>query len=391
MLRPQTHLFNLESDVTYLNCAYMSPLARPVVEAGTAGLLLKERPYRFTTDRFFQPVRDLRASFARLINCPDPHRIALVPAVSYGMAVVARNLEVRAGQNIVVVHEQFPSNYYPWERFVRSHGTEIRTVRPGETLATRGSDWNERLLAAIDADTALVAVPHVHWADGTRYDLKTLRTRTHEVGALLVVDGTQSVGALPFDVQDLGVDALVCGAYKWLLGPYGSGLAYFGERFDDGIPVEENWINRLDSDNFANLVRYQPRYQPLAQRYNTGETSNFINVPMLNAALDLLHTWTPAGIQAYCEHLLVEPLEALTALGYQIAPAEQRAAHLFGLRLPTGLDLDALRQRLVTEKISVSVRGNAVRISPHVYNTATDMERLVAVLRSMVVADGNRR
>ena len=384
MLQPQTDRFNLESDVTYLNCAYMSPLARPVVEAGMTGMLQKERPYRFTVESFFQPVRDLRASFARLINCPNPHRIALVPAVSYGMAVVARNLDLQRGQNIIVVDEQFPSNYYPWERIARERDAEIRTVRHGDALATRGADWNDRLLDAIDVDTALVAIPHVHWADGTLYDLKAIRARTREVGALLVIDGTQSVGALPFDVQELGVDALVCGAYKWLMGPYGSGLAYFGERFDGGVPVEENWINRLDSDNFANLVNYQPRYQPLAQRFNTGETSNFIAVPMMNAALDLLHEWTPAGIQQYCENLIEEPLNRLTELGYQIAPSGQRGAHLFGIRLPESIDLDALRRRFVDEKISVSVRGSAVRVSPHVYNTVADMERLVEVLTAMI-------
>ena len=368
-MKAQTHLFNLEPEVTYLNCAYMSPLAKPVVEAGMRGMMTKERPYSITIDSFFEPVREVRRKFARLVNASDPQRIALVPAVSYGMAVVARNLHLKRGQNIVLVQEQFPSNYYPWERIAREHGVTIRTVKT-----------TEQILESIDPDTALVTLPHVHWADGTRYDLKAIGKRSREVGALLVVDGTQSVGALPFDVEEFGVDALICGAYKWLMGPYGSGFAYFGVRFDGGIPVEENWINRLGSEDFTNLVNYQSEYQPMAQRYNTGETSNFIAIPMLNAALDLLHEWTPARIQEYCENLNRKPLQQLIEKGYKIAPSEERAHHLFGVRLPGRVDLNKLRQKLTEAKISISVRGNALRISPHVYNTPQDYERLLEVL-----------
>ena len=89
-----------------------------------------------------------------------------------------------------------------------------------------------------------------------------LRQRTHEVGAQLVIDGTQSVGALPINVQELQPDALICAGYKWLMGPYSIALAYYGPYFDQGEPLEEGWINRYGSEDFTNLVQYQDRYQP---------------------------------------------------------------------------------------------------------------------------------
>ena len=380
MLSSQAHRFDLGSEITYINCAYMSPLAHSVAEAGRRGVEEKVRPYEITTESFFEPVRQLRGQFARLIGCEEPNRIAVVPAVSYGMATVARNLDIQRGQNLVILEEQFPSNYYAWQRLAEDRGAEIRTVAPPSDGPDRGTAWNTRLLEAIDEQTALVAVAHVHWADGTLYDLVRLRERTSEVGAALVIDGTQSVGALPFDVKEIRPDALICAAYKWLLGGYGSGLAYYGPRFDGGVPIEENWINRLDSHNFSNLVRYQSDYQPLAQRYNTGETSNFIAVAMLNAALELLHEWTPAGIQAYCAGLVCEPIDRLRTQGYEVAPPDQRGAHLFGVRPPAGTDMEALRRRLTDRKISVSVRGTAIRVSPHVYNTADDLHRLIDCL-----------
>lgn len=380
MLQSQSTLFTLDPEVTYVNCAYMSPLARPVAEAGRRAIAEKERPYEITVESFFGPVRRLREKFARLIHCDEPNRIAVIPAVSYGMATVARNLDIRPGQNLILLEEQFPSNYYTWQRLADDTGAEIRTVGAPAAGPDRNREWNTRLLEAIDERTALVAIAHVHWADGTLYDLVKIRERTREVGAALVIDGTQSVGALPFDVREIQPDALICAAYKWLLGGYGSGLAYYGERFDGGTPIEENWINRLDSHDFTNLVRYQPEYQPLAQRYNTGETSNFTAVGMLDAALDLLHEWTPAGIQAYCAELVREPIAALRARGFHVAPDDQRGAHLFGVRPPDDLDVETLRQRLTDRRISVSVRGAAVRISPHVYNTPEDMARLVDCL-----------
>jgi selenocysteine lyase/cysteine desulfurase len=207
------------------------------------------------------------------------------------MATVAHNLNIKRDQHIIVAGEQFPSNYYPWQSLCEETGASIKTVNAPEDFVDRGKRWNEKILDAINSNTRAVAIANFHWADGTRFDLQAIRKRTKEVGALLIVDGTQSVGAVPFDVQKIQPDALVCAGYKWLLGPYSIGLAYYGDYFNNGKPIEECWINRKDSENFAGLVSYQSDYQPGMLRYEVGEHSNFILVPMMIKAIEQLNKW----------------------------------------------------------------------------------------------------
>lgn len=380
MLQNQRHLFQLSEDAIYLNCAYMSPQLKCVEAAGAHALAQKNKPDRIKTSDFFEPLARLKASFAELIHVADPERIAIMPSVSYGIATVARNLPLQAGQRIVVAADQFPSNYYAWERLARERGAELCVVA-APTTGDRTAGWNQALLEAIQPGTALVALGHVHWADGTLFDLKAIRTQATAVGAWLVIDGTQSVGALPFDVQDIQPDALVCAGYKWLMGPYAITLAYFGPALDGGVPLEENWINRLHSDDFRGLVNYQPAYRPAANRYCMGEQSNFLLVPMMEAALSQLLAWGVDQIQAYCKHIGEPTLAALADLGANMAPVHARAHHLVGVRLGEGFDEAKLQQKLNEERILVSVRGNAIRVAPHVYNSSADFERLAYCIR----------
>jgi len=158
------------------------------------------------------------------------------------MATVARNLGIKPGEKIIVAAEQFPSNYFPWQRIAQENSAEVIVVAPPAELVSRGKIWNDRILDAIDSTTRAVAIGNIHWADGTLFKLEEIRKRTRDVGALLIIDGTQSIGALPFDVMQIQPDALICAGYKWLLGPYSIGLAYYGEYFDNKQPIEENWI-----------------------------------------------------------------------------------------------------------------------------------------------------
>ena len=380
MIHCQKHLFNLDADFHYINCAYMSPLMNSVLEAGQVGLLKKAKPYTITPQDFFDDVEILRGLFAKLINAENDKRVAIIPSVSYGMAVVANNLKAEKGQNIVVAEAQFPSNVYPWMALAKEKGLNIKFVPYPSVFEGRGRLWNQHILEAIDKDTCMVALAHTHWANGTKFDLKTIGKRAHDVGALFVLDGTQSVGAMPIDVQDIGADALVCGGYKWLMGPYQLGYAYFNERFEGGKPVEENWISRKDSDNFNALVHYQDDYQPLSMRYDVGERSNFITVPMGIAALQQLLDWGADNIQNYCNSLTKDVIPLWREKGFWIEEDAWRGKHLFGIQLPKGVSTEGLQVVLKEKKISVSVRGEFVRISPNVYNDADDIAALTEVL-----------
>jgi selenocysteine lyase/cysteine desulfurase len=382
-LQCQREQFSFARNVHYLNCAYMGPLSLTVQQAGIAGVVRKADPSRIIASDFYAESDQARALFARLVNAGDPNRIAIIPSASYGIATAARNLGCGAGQNIVVTGEQFPSNVYAWRKLAARTRAQLRTVSP-LSVRQRGSAWNEALMEAIDERTAIVAIPHVHWTDGTRFDLDRVARRARSFGAALVIDATQSVGALPLDVQQVQPDAVICAAYKWLLGPYSLGFAYYGARFDNGEPLEENWIARENSEDFRGLVNYRDEYQPGALRYDVGERSNFALMPMAVAALKQIVEWEPARIQAYCDSLFGEAIEELRAIGFNVEGREWRGAHLFGVRMPPSVNLATLHEDLQRANVAVALRGTALRVSPNVYNDAVDVQALMACLRTSV-------
>ncbi len=212
---------------------------------------------------------------------------------------------------------------------------------------------------------------------------KKLAKDAGKLDAYLIIDGTQSIGALPFDQKKIQADAIICAGYKWLLGPYSIGVAYYGPRFDNGIPIEENWINRYESENFQNLVNYQDNYKPKAARYSVGEQSNFILIPMQLRALEQILEWGVYNIQNYCKELTEKPLGEIQSLGVDLEDAEYRAHHLFGLYLDDHFDLPKLKEILAENKVFVSFRGNAIRVAPHVYNHQKDLEVLVNCFKKL--------
>lgn len=377
MLNCQKDKFNLSEEVSYINCAYMSPNLRAVEQAGINAILQKNQPWKITRPDFFDPIEKLKSTFAKLINCPDSQRIALIPSVSYGIANVVKNIAATAENNIILVGEGFPSNYYSWKKLAHRTGAKIKIIAAPNSGSSKGEIWNQNILDAIDENTAVVAMGNIHWADGTIFDLKKIRDKTTANNSLLIVDGTQSVGAYPIDIQGVKLDALICASYKWLLGPYTYGVGYFGEKFDLGEPIEENWINRLDSHQFENLVNYQPKYKPKANRYSMGEQSNFIGVPMLQKSLEQILDWGVENIQSYCKSISQKPIESLLEMGCLMEDESYRTAHLFGVRLSPNMNMEKLKTNFEKNNVKISQRGNAIRIAPHVYNTSEDFEKLV--------------
>ena len=226
--------FSIPPEQHYLNCAYMGPLPVATEEAMIEGVRRKRSPSQIVPRHFFEDAERVRGLFGALVG-GSPERVAIVPSASYGVAFAAKNLPVAKGQTIVLTGEQFPGNVYSWRRVAAEVGARVVTVDApsGEDRARR---WNARLLEAIDGNTAVVSLPHVHWTDGTRFDLDAISERTRSIGAGLVIDGTQSVGALPIDVARVQPDLLVSAGYKWLLGPYSIGVAHVGPRLDGGCP-----------------------------------------------------------------------------------------------------------------------------------------------------------
>ncbi|WP_298724332.1 aminotransferase class V-fold PLP-dependent enzyme [uncultured Ferrovibrio sp.] len=376
ILPSQRHLFDIPADVAYLNCAYMSPLSRAAVAAGEAGMRRKARPWEVTPQDFFTDSERVRALFAQIINATADD-IALVPAASYGIAVAAQALPLQAGQSVLTLAEQFPSNVYRWMEKARAANARYVTVpRPAD------DDWTAAVLSHIDRSTAIVALPHCHWTDGGLLDLIAIRKACNAVGAALCIDATQSLGALPFDVAEIDPDFLAVGGYKWLMGPYSFGYLYVARRWQQAVPLEQNWIARKDSENFAGLVDYKSEYQPGARRFDVGERSNFALTPAAIAALQMLLDWGIENIQATLaarNAAIAERAEA--ELGLSSAPAHRRAGHFLGLRFGGEVPVD-LPARLAAKKVYVSVRGRSMRVTPHLYNSDEDVERLFSVMKT---------
>lgn len=376
LLACQRAQFSLPPDLHYLNCAYMSPLSKRVEDAGMAGMRRKRVPAGITPDDFFNGPSRVRTLFAGLLGVEEPQRISIVPSVSYGISTVARNTPLSSGQQVVTLVDQFPSHVYPWRRVCGESGADLRVVDPGESGPDRATRWNTALLEAIDARTAVVAIPNVHWTDGTVFDLEAVGRRARDVGAALVIDGTQSIGAMAFDVGRIQPDAVVCAGYKWLGGPYSIGAAYFGPRYDDGTPLEEGWLPRQGSEDFNRLVDYRDQYRPGAARYDVGEVSNFILIPMFVAALEQLADWGVAQVAPYCRRLTAQLIVDLEQAGFLVTEERWRSGHMFGFRVPEGYDQQELRERLEAVKVSVALRGNAIRVAPYLYNDDGDIEAL---------------
>jgi len=373
----QRHLFDLPDEVAYLNCAYMSPLLKRAAAVGAEAIGRKLQPWRIHAEDFFTESERARTLFAALLGA-DAEAVALVPAASYGLAIAAANLPVASGERILILSEQFPSNVYVWRALAAERGAEVLTVeRPA------GGDWTGAVLARLDERVAIAALPQCHWIDGGLLDLAAIGARCREAGSALVVDATQSLGALPLDLAAVRPDYLVCPGYKWLLGPYSLGYLYVAPQHRDGRPLEHNWIARRGSEDFARLIDYRDDYQGGARRFDVGERSNFALVPVGIVGLEQLLAWGVERIAATLAAKTAAIAERAAALGIGAAPAHLRAGHYLGLRLPGGAPPE-LPERLAEGRVFVSVRGDSLRVTPHLYNHEEDVDRLFEVLRAVL-------
>ena len=369
----QRHLFDIPEGVAYFNTATMGPMTLASVEAGQKGLARKLHPWTIPDTDFFADTERLRPLLAQLIGA-DTDGIAFSPSVSYSIATAAKNLLLSKDQEILVLEDQFPSNVYTWRDLAARTGASLRTVssRGNETLS-------DALLAAIGPQTGLVACAHVRWTDGALMDLAAIGRRCREVGAALVLDLTQSCGALAFDVKEVQPDFVAVAAYKWMLAPYGTGFLYVAPQHRDGQPLEQNWITREGASNFARLIDYTDAYGPGSQRFDMGERSNFALLPAFEAAVRTVLGWGVANVQETLGARNAALADRLAGIGLSCPPAGHRGPHYLCPLLPDSTPPD-LTARLKEDGIFVSRRGDRLRITQHLFTTDTDADHFVVRL-----------
>jgi selenocysteine lyase/cysteine desulfurase len=365
----QRAAFNVPEEIAYFNTASLAPQLHSVRAAGDLALERRGRPWTISSADWFTDVERLRSLFGQIVGA-SADGVALVPATSYGFAIAAGNLPLRAGRRVLVLEDEYPSGIYTWRAAARRSGAEVLTVS-----RESGQSWTDAVLAALDESVDIVSVPNVHWTDGALVELGQIAGRVRELGARLVIDASQSACAMPLDVGELEPDYLVTVGYKWQLGPFGLGYLYVAEEHRQGEPLEQNWIVRAGSEDFARLVDYRDDYQPGARRFDVGGRTKFELTPMAIAALEQILEWGVRRIAATLALRTSEIARRAAGLGLDPVPDEHRGPHLLGVRLPEQAR-DRTLSALADSNCFVAVRGSSLRIAPHLHTTDEDVERL---------------
>jgi len=377
VLECQRHLFDVPDDISYFNCAYNSPLLNEAADAIVQGALSKRHPWQRKPAHFFEDAETFRAMAARALG-GSPDCYAVIPSASYGTSMVARILEERlqGGDEIVVLDEAFPSNYLPWKRLSDETGAQMVVVpTPSD------SDWTRAVLDRITPRTRLLALPNCHWTTGAALDLAVLSDAARSAGATLVLEVTQSLGAMPLDLARVRPDFVVAAGYKWLLCPYGLSLFYADPRWHDARPLEETWLSRSGAEVFEDLVKYSPAYQSGARRFEMGQKSVPSVLPGGVIALRQIGDWGVTNIAETLSALNETIAHALTAAGFTVVPRALRAPHILGATRPGGIP-DSLVQTLASRNIFISRRGASLRFAPHLHVGDTDMQRLLEAIKA---------
>lgn len=354
----------------HFNHAGVSPVSRRVARDVAAFLDDWMRLDAAAQRRWGARVEAVRAAFARLVGA-QPDEIAFVKNTSEGLSLVAAGLDWRAGDNVIGVDGEYPSNVYPWFALARQ-GVETRLAP-----LRRGRVHVEDVARLADTRTRLLTVSFVDWSTGGRTDLAALGTWCRARGILFCVDGIQGVGALPLDVEAAGIDFLAVGGHKWLLAPEGCGCLYVSRRVAGMVrSVLHGWKSVTDADTYL-PYHFDPR--PDAGKFEPGSPS-VLGTVALGAAIDLLLEVGPAAIAERLGALTDLLAAELRARGADIVspwgPDERSGIVVFRL----GDDPHGLCRALNARGAVVRVRGGGIRCAPHFYNDEGDIRRFLALL-----------
>ena len=369
----------LPREKTFLNAAYMTPKPKASIAA------LHETVDRlmcpdFGAEDFFDPPERVRGLLAQLVG-GDAGQFSLTGAVSFGVSTLVWNLRanperiVGARRRVIGVDGQFPSNVQGWRRLEEA-GFEV-------VLVPQGPGATEALLRELDERTALVAVEPLSWTDGQRIELAAVAGAARAAGALTLVDVTQSAGVDAPLSEALPVDVVVGAGYKWLLGPYGTGFMRLTPELAARLePLEASWKNFEGARDFNRLGDYLPGPYSQAARFDHGQSSAFVRLAGWVPALEALLEVGLEEIRAHTERFATAVAEALGEGRYAVSAvgSAQQASHLFRVAPRDAAEFEQQSRRLAGAGIVVSQRAGGWRLSPHVYNGSSDLERLVAAL-----------
>ena len=361
------------SPTVYLNCAYQGPFPRKTVARIQEAVELKCHPDRLEAPEYFDLPERVRARIANLIGA-DASEIALTNSATQGVGIVATGLDLKAGDEVVVSAGNFPSNLFTWLH-LRRRGVKVHVLKP-----PRGFVRPEDAAQALGPRTKVLALDWVSYIHGGRLDLTALGELVHRNGGILVIDGTQGVGALEVKVHDLPVDVLAVAAYKWLLGPYGTGFAYLSPAVRDRLDLQVvNWMSVEGSADFESLPMDDFSLVQGARVFDVPETSNFINLYALEASIEFVESATVRAVTLHCRRLLDRLAGGLERRGFKLSVAAEpeRQSTILGFQTDSRQATANLYEKIRANRVAVSLRQGMIRVSPYLYNTEEDIDRLL--------------
>ena len=374
-LESQRHLFDIPPEVAYFNCAYNSPL---LIEAGKAlveGAMSNCRPWQRKPADFFDDAEKFRKLASRALG-GNSECYAVIPSASYGTSTVARIFEEKLGRGdeIIVLEKAFPSEYLPWQRLSQATDAKLVVVK-----APTDFNWTQAVLDCLTTQTKLVAIPNCHWTNGAQLNLLAISEATHALGACLSLELTQSLGALPLDMDRVSPDFVIAAGYKWLLFPYGLSLFYVDPRWHRERPLEETWLSREGAQVFEKLTNYVASYQSGARRFEMGQKSIPSLLPGGLVALRQLGDWGVSNIADSLEVINDCIAQVLEETGWAPVPKQYRSPHLLGAFSEGDVPKEFV-ERLAGQNVFVSYRENSLRITPHLHVNGHDLSQLFRVL-----------
>ena len=382
MLSCKRDQFDVPRKVCYLNAASYSPLPKRVQEAARAAVGRKAQPWRINGDIANEINERARRAAARLINA-DVADIALVSSVGYGVATAGKVITIPAGSRVLVLENDHSSPVLEWMSRADAGDYSI------DVVSRRGCEsWTDAIMMAIGRAGApplsLVSISNVHWSDGGMIDLDTIAQAIRRQGAAFLIDATHAVGMMDLDVKRIDPDFVCFPTYKWLLGPYGRAFLYVAKRHQHGVPLEQTAHGRKEVRAEANVYFADTSYRDDAKRFDMGERDHFISMEMAAVAMEMVTDWQPSELGTYAQSLTQQLAAGLADVpGLEILAEADRAPHILSVGFRAGMPPD-LPRLLAEQEVFAAARLGRLRISPHIYNDATDVDRLLTVFRAAV-------
>lgn len=345
-------------------------------DAAREAIEQKRRPHRLSDDDFVEVPHRLKTVIGTLLGVPGAE-IILGNSASYGLHLLAHGLPLRDGDEVLFVENEFPATVLPWTA-TRGRGVKLRFARPtGPRLD--GADLDRE----IGASTRVVCTSWVFSLTGVAVDLGELGAVCRDRGVTFIVNASQALGAHPLHLPSAPVDALVSCGHKWLCGPYGTGLCWIRPGLLDTLEyAQPYWLHAQRAADLGRGLVYEPPPELGASRYDVFATANFFNYRAWTAALQYLLERDLARIARYDAGLVERLTAGLDPTAYQLlSPADGGARSTLVLLTHRDRDRNAqVHQALRTAGVDIALRGGNLRISPHLHNTAADIERVLDAL-----------